>query len=131
MADQIKQGTLASNRAQALTWVNAKRAEWMLPPLAELQPGNPNTTGYCVLARSLGNQADGLDGNCQFFNDGIWFNPKTGLSELMPEPVATFEHDFERGLYPDLTIGKASMYFKTNQSQQFRPTAADAPALTG
>jgi len=131
MDDQIKQGTLAANREQALAWVNARRAEWFLPPIETLEPGYPNSTGMCVLARSLGNEQEDQEGNCVFFNDGIWFNPLTKQSELLPEEVATFEHDFERGHYPDLTIGKPSIYFRCNQSQRFRPTAADAPALTG
>jgi hypothetical protein len=108
--------TLASNRQQALDWVNAVRTEWGLAPLADLKPGCANSVEGCALGRSLA-------GRAQFFNTGLVTLGAEPVS-VLPDAVATFEHDFERGHYPDLLLNTPSSYYTSGRV--WRPTAVDA-----
>lgn len=122
--------TLAENRQQALNWVNARRAEFELPPLDNISPGLRGHGNDCALGRSLENKceffASGDFGEYRSFGDRIRLGrPKT---HKLPKPVAVFEYDFERGFYPDLDDGT---FFYAAPCLK-KPTAEDSPlALTG
>ena len=116
-------GTLDSNRAAALNWVNDMRAQWGMNPLTELRPGVPNKSHDCALGRSL-------DGRAHFLNDGSCRVYAFGdeVEHRLPKPVAVFEADYERGYYGDLiAAGAAPMsYWRSNLVDRTRPTADDA-----
>jgi hypothetical protein len=115
-------GTLASNREEALRWVNARRAEFFLPPLKDLKPGTQGEPFRCALGESL-------ESKFGFRADGRYRRSGSLDVNKMPEPVATFEADFERGFYPDLV-----KYGETLHEDRYGPdgvlwkqTAKDSP----
>lgn len=119
-------GTLETNRAAALAWVNDMRQRWNMPPIEKLESGWTNGVENCTLARSL-------NGRACFFNDGHYMPVLADAEDIdafvMPADVATFEHDFERGHYPDLIAGNCAPmeYWRQERSPRPRPTADDAP----
>lgn len=118
--------TLAENRQQALDWVNAQRTEWGLPTLDELPKGRQGHGKECVLGRACA-------GRFFFHGDSHMYHPKKeyfmfssydirGARVRLPDVVATFEYDFERGYYPDLLDSHW-----VSDSYWGQPTAEDSP----
>ena len=120
-------GTLDGNRAAALAWVNDMRQRWNMPSIEKLEPGWTNGVENCTLAQSL-------NGRACFFNDGRYMPVLGDVDDIddaleLPAEVAVFEHDFERGHYPDLIAPGARViaYWREDCSPRPRPTADDAP----
>lgn len=123
--------TLEENRQQALDWANARRSEWDMPKLDELPMGFPGSATACVLGNALNRDSEhkrlvSFGGNgfmcVSHLREGRTF--KVDVTKVkLPDEVAAFEYDFERGFYNDLAFVE-----RTRQEWYWgRASADDSP----